>query len=612
MLVLNKIVILSLVLLVVNQTQAEFTNQLANHPSPYLAMHGNDPVAWQSWGEDVMSRARKNDQLVYVSIGYFSCHWCHVMQRESYSNPAIAQLLNKHFVPVKVDRELEPALDARLIDFTESTQGRAGWPLNVFLTPQGDPLYAVLYMPPDQFKTVVSRLNDLWSTDREQLLRLAQRGVTEASGPGGPKLEPQMISGYIKSILAALETIGDTISGGFGQQNKFPSVPQLRFLLHQYQRHADEDLKSFLLLTLDQMATKGLRDHLGGGFYRYTVDPDWETPHFEKMLYGNSQLAELYLEAWQVFGRDTDLAVARQTLDFMRREMRSSDGAMVASFSAVDDQGREGAYYLWSDDQLKKLLGPNEIKAIHAYYALSGVAPFEDGHLPMQGVSIRQIAQQLNLSVKQVDALTQSAINKLTHARQQRSLPVDTKLLAGWNGLALRAFATAARLLASPDYQQTAQGIRDYLHNQLWMDNGLIRALSNGKAYGQATIQDYAYVADGLRAWAELTNTSDDFQFAVTVAEQGWQRFYRGGVWRQAERSLMSPEPGKDHLLDGPMPSPTAVLINASLALNLKQHQRSIRALNAGASEIANNPFWHASHVDAMVSQLSITDRQPR
>lgn len=606
----NKLIILSLALLASVQATAEIKNQLSNHPSPYLALHANDPVAWQSWGSDVVQRARQQDRLVYVSIGYFSCHWCHVMQRESYSDPAIAKILNKHFIPVKVDRELEPALDARLIDFLESTQGRAGWPLNVFLTPDGDPLYAVLYMPPQQFKTVITRLNQLWATDRDKLLQLARRGVTEADGPGGVELEPKKISAYIQSILAALEGIGDTLSGGFGNQNKFPSVPQLQFLLHQYQRHADEELKSFLLLTLDQMAAKGLRDHLGGGFYRYTVDPTWETPHFEKMLYGNSQLAELYLEAWQVFGRDSDLAIAKQTLDFMIRDMRSPEGAMVASLSAVDNQGREGAYYLWTDGQLSKLLSGHEIKAIRSFYAFSGAASFDDGHLPMQGVPIKQIAQQLELGIKQTKALVQSAKNKLNNARTQRSLPVDTKLLAGWNGLALRAFATAARVLSSTDYQKTAQGIRNYLYDRLWVGNELLRAVSNGKSFGQATIQDYAYVADGLRAWAELTEASSDHQFAVTVAQQGWQRFYKGEVWRQAESSLLSPEPGKDLLLDGPMPSPTAVLISASLALELKQQQRILAALNAGSSEISANPFWHASHIDALVSQLATTVRR--
>ncbi len=301
-------------------------NQLANHASPYLALHAGDPVKWQDWTPAVIKLARQQKKLVYLSIGYFSCHWCHVMQRESYRNPEIARFLNKHFIPVKVDRELEPALDAHLIEFAEQTQGVAGWPLNVFLTPEGYPLYAVLYMPPKEFQQVLVKLQKLWQQDSASLAKLARQAVDEGKGPGKPVLNASLVKTYANKIVETSFTRRDLFHGGFGEQSKFPSVPQLDFLLARYQRQPDSKLKNFLQHTLDQMMRNGLYDHLGGGFFRYTVDPGWRMPHFEKMLYDNALMARLYLRAGTLWQRDDYLRIATETLLFMQKVMRRPGG----------------------------------------------------------------------------------------------------------------------------------------------------------------------------------------------------------------------------------------------------------------------------------------------
>ncbi len=267
-------------------------NELVGHPSPYLAMHAEDPVQWKSWGFEAVNEAKQKDKLMFISSGYFSCHWCHVMQRESYKNDTIAKLLNDAFVPIKVDRELEPVLDEQLIHFTQQTRGQGGWPLNVFVTPEGYPLLGVLYVPADQFKDLLIKLNLRWQEQRQALKQVAANAAYAINRRLQVE-QRQTVSVELAELeqrfLSQTMLLADELGGGFGQQNKFPSAPKLVALLKLYAKYRDEQLKEFLLLTLHEMASKGLRDQLGGGFYRYTIDPGWRIPHFEKMLYDNAQ-----------------------------------------------------------------------------------------------------------------------------------------------------------------------------------------------------------------------------------------------------------------------------------------------------------------------------------
>jgi uncharacterized protein len=590
---------------------APLENQLRQNSSPYLALHGEDPVAWQEWNAASVERARREGKLLYLSIGYFSCHWCHVMQRESYQNAEIARYLNEQFIPVKVDRELEPALDARLIDFAEQTRGLSGWPLNVFVTPDGHPLYATLYHPPQDFLKILQRIEQLWRNDRARLAALAQTEAVSPQGPGKPE-----VSGAQARTLAALVVTdalktADTVQGGFGEQGKFPQSPQLAFLLAQYERAHDSRLKDFLLLTFDAMAANGLQDQLGGGFFRYTVDPSWKTPHFEKMLYDNAQLAHLYLHAARVFGREDYQGIANRTLEFMLRELRASSGAFIGALSALDDKGVEGGYYLWSAAELESLLTPGEREVYRPFAGMNDAAPFAAGFLPLRAMPAADIAAQYHLDLHEVENRIASAEDKLRTARAKRVLPRDTKEIAAWNGLALAAFAEAAQVTQDAHYRSAAQTLRHYLATQLWNGNSLMRARTQGKASGHVAFEDYAYVTFGLTQWALMTDNQGDYALAKAVAKAAWKRFYGPQGFRLTESSLLMAETGQDVLSDGPMPSPSAVLAEASLRLADKTGDTALRrqvlaALNSGYAVIKANPFWYATPVSALLHAAHI------
>jgi len=594
--------LLLMTMLAVPAGAATLENRLPRHPSPYLALHGGDPVAWQEWNAATVARARQEGKLLYVSVGYFSCHWCHVMQRESYQNAEIAKYLNAHFIPVKVDRELDPALDAHLIEFSERTRGMSGWPLNAFVTPDGHPLYATLYHPPGEFLKILTRIDQLWRDDRAQLLELARLEAVKPTGPGQPRINPAQVRTHAKRVVDEALKQADLMQGGFGEQSKFPQVPQLAFLLSEQARSPDARLGEFLVATLDAMARNGLQDHVGGGFFRYTVDPSWKTPHFEKMLYDNAQLAGLYLTAADVLGKTEYRNIGRRTLDFLLMEFRATDGGYIAALSALDDHGVEGGAYLWSETQLKAALNRDELTAYRAHAGMTGVAPFEEGWLPLRAVSISDIAAQMQREPETIESLIQSAEAKLRNARARRGVPRDTKVLAAWNGLALSALAAGAR--DDGRYRPAAEALHTLLTTRFWDGKKLVRSTVAGTTAGQVSLEDYAYVAAGLADWAALSGQAGDWQIARTVAREGWQRFYGSRGWRLQENSLLAADGGQDVVSDGPMPSPSGTLISASLriAAALKDsalRRQALAAANSGHGQISENPFWHATTVAA-------------
>jgi len=585
---------------------APLENQLRQHSSPYLALHGDDPVAWQEWNAASVDRARREGKLLYLSIGYFSCHWCHVMQRESYQNAVIARYLNEHVIPVKVDRELEPALDARLIDFVEKTRGISGWPLNVFVTPDGHPLYATLYHPPGEFHKILIRIEQLWRNDRARLTALARIEVVTPQGPGKPEVNAVQARALADKVVVEALKGADSVQGGFGEQSKFPQFPQLAFLLAQYERSRDPRLKEFLLLTLDAMANYGLQDHLGGGFFRYTVDPSWKTPHFEKMLYDNAQLAHLYRDAARVFGREDYRHIATRTLDFMLQNFSAASGAFIAALSALDEQGVEGGFYLWNAEQLEMLLTPAEREVYRRHAGMIDAAPFESGYLPLRAMPAAELAGQRKQALADVEKLIASAEDKLRAARAKRRLPRDTKELAAWNGLALATFAKAAQATNEPRYRAAARRVRDFLVNTLWDGKALARSRVQGKASGKVALEDYAYVTLGLTEWAALTGEARDVALAKSVAGAAWKRFYGPQGFRLEENTLLVAETGQDVLSDGPMPSPSAVLAEASLRLAEMTGDKTLRrqvlaALNSGSAVISANPLWYATPVNTLL-----------
>ncbi len=588
-------------------------NQLANSPSPYLAMHGDDPVHWQSWNAQTLALAKKEGKLLFISSGYFACHWCHVMQRESYQNAAIARLLNTWFIPVKIDRELNSALDEHLIDFVQRTQGHAGWPLNVFLTPEGYPLAGLTYAPPEQFLTLLGRLQKMWQAESSRVTELARQALDElvrqrqSRNPDNPLPENELLQKFLGSAM----DLADEMSGGFGQQNRFPMAPHLSALLEIQARKPSESLAHFLRLTLDYMSAKGLRDHLAGGFFRYTVDPDWQTPHYEKMLYTQALLADLYLRAAQVFEEPVYAEVARDTLAFAVREMCNGE-ACVASFSAVDDKGVEGAYYLWKEEALQRLLSA-ELRALaREYWRLEGFETRPEGVLPMGGVSAAALAESRNLPVAETRKQLTQARRLLLAARGKRSLPVDDKRLAGWNGLMLFTLSKAARQLDAPEFLAAAQKLRDYLVQQLWNGKQLHRAVHEGRPVGQASLADYAYVARGLRQWAETSGNQDDRRLADELLAMAWQYFHTDEGWLSSARALLPGMPSVQAQEDSALPAAAAIVLRLSLTSESKQLRGKAQQLVPETwLAVQGNPFSYASSIEALLFSPARSNQFP-
>jgi uncharacterized protein YyaL (SSP411 family) len=532
------------------------------------------------------------------------------MQRESYQDPALAKFLNEYFVPVKVDRELNPALDAHLIEFVELTRGQAGWPLNVFLTPDGYPVMGIVYLPRESFYSLLEQFSQRWADEEPQLRQVARDAMNEwrQLRSAGNQAETRAAA-PLDSLIKQIESLKDELAGGFGQENKFPMVSQLQALLFLRRQGKAGDLDSFLRLTLDRMATQGMHDNLGGGFFRYTIDPAWQIPHYEKMLYDNAQLAVLYLDAASFYKSPHYRKVGLQTVDFMLREMITADAAFISSFSAVDSQGREGFYYLWNDDELQKLLTDQEFKAVQAAWLVQQVAESEYGHLPRWQGEPEVIAEKLGWPLERLDKALTAARQKMLARRAGRDLLPDDKILAAWNGLALSALARAYAVSGKTSYADYAGRLATYLSQQLWDGQQLMRARDSGKPLGSAALEDYALVAQGLSDWSEV---NDDKLHRETLPVEklvrlAWQRYYKNGRWQQNDTPLIPMLDGKLALDDSALPSATAVISRLSRDHRVLAEDASIQKLLADhlqqvRSNLSDDIFWYAGYVELLVA----------
>jgi len=573
-------------------------NQLKSSPSPYLAIHGDDPVAWQEWSPAMLELARRQNKLLFVSIGYFSCHWCHVMQAESYRNAEIAALINQNFIPVKVDRELEVALDAEMIAFAQGTLGSAGWPLNVFITPEGYPLYATLYEKPDRFSTILTSLSKEWQADSAGLKALAQKSVKAQQSIKKINLSPALAEKYRKQLVQETLAKADFLTGGLSVPRKFPISPQLSVLLEIEAGHHDAKLAEWLRLTLDQMMGGGLRDHLAGGFFRYTVDPIWQRPHFEKMLYDNAQLAMIYLRAAKIFNDPAYRDIAIETLDFMLTEMRVG-GGFITSISALSEKGKEGGTYLWTEEQLKIILEHDEYQLVAKIWGMDSAAEFDFGYLPMN-------RKEPSLDERK---LLKEIYRKLLQVRKERSSPKDAKLMAGLNGIALEAFSEAAVL--DPRYRKAADELRAFLVGSLWQNGTLHKGMSNQQLLGQGDLEAYAYTASGLMRYAQLSGNAGDVKIATQISRSAWQKFHTPHGFLLEQGSELAKPFYQGVIEDGPLPSPSSVLIDTSLRTGDRELRDKARNALADSEALQKQGlFWFASQVIALNRFFGMNDKR--
>jgi uncharacterized protein YyaL (SSP411 family)/aryl-alcohol dehydrogenase-like predicted oxidoreductase len=501
-------------------------NRLANETSPYLLQHSENPVDWYPWGPEALERARREDRPVLLSIGYAACHWCHVMERESFENEAIAALMNEYFVCVKVDREERPDLDEVYMAATVAMSGHGGWPMTVFLTPDQEPFFAGTYFPPmDQygrpgFPSLLRRIAELWRSDRSDLQEEARAVVERLRAQAEPSRPADIGADTIAGAAETLERAYEPPHGGFGSAPKFPPAAQIALLLRHYTKTGDRRWLAPAKGTLDGMKNGGMYDHLGGGFARYSTDERWLVPHFEKMLYDNAQLSKVYLEAWQVTGDREYARVARETLDYVVREMQSPEGGYYCATDA-DSEGEEGKYFVWTPEAVDRELDEDEAEAFSAYYDVTPQGNWEGVSVLNTPRSHDEIARDLGLSEDVLRARIARAKAKLLDARGRRMPPLlDDKIITSWNGLMIGAMAEGSRALCELRYLESANRAADYILGSMKRpDGGLYRTARAGRAHQAAVLEDYAYLVDGLLDLYEAGGRAAALSEARALAE---------------------------------------------------------------------------------------------
>lgn len=500
-------------------------NHLANETSPYLLQHINNPVDWYPWGKEALELAKKQNKPIFLSIGYSACHWCHVMEHESFENEEIAKALNEKFVCIKVDREERPDLDQIYMNSVQMMTGRGGWPMSVFLTPDLKPFFAGTYFPPKRsrgmagFDEVIAGVSNAWETNREAVLDTSNK-LTEELGKlgnqGGGELSDELIAGAV----AQYRQMFDSTYGGFGSAPKFPAPMGLQLLLRYWHRKRDRQALKMVTVTLDRMAAGGIYDHLGGGFARYSVDAQWLVPHFEKMLYDNSQLAATYVEAYQATGNEDYARVVRETIDYTLRDMTDADGGFYSTEDA-DSEGVEGKFYVWKPDELREILGDEAARTFGRVYDVTDEGNFEHANILNLPKTLEQHAKTLGRELNDLEKELADSRAKLFAAREKRIHPgKDDKVIVAWNGLMIDAMARAGAVLGEPRYIAAAEKAASFLLTTLRREDGrLLHTWRNGQAKLDAYLDDYANLAHGLVSLYEATFDGEHLEQAIALMQ---------------------------------------------------------------------------------------------
>ncbi|MET0341279.1 MAG: thioredoxin domain-containing protein [Polyangiales bacterium] len=566
-------------------------NRLAGETSPYLLQHAHNPVDWYPWGAEALARAVREDKPILLSIGYAACHWCHVMERESFESPPIAALMNEHFVCIKVDREERPDLDEIYMAATVAMSGSGGWPMTVFLLPTQEPFYAGTYYPPESrygrpgFGDLLTRIAEVWAAERAGVEEQAGELTRVVRAQLGASAPAAVSTDLLDAAVAQLAESYDTTWGGFGGAPKFPPCPALRLLLRQ---HAQGDARALSLArgTLDGMMRGGLRDHVGGGFARYSTDARWHVPHFEKMLYDNAQLARVYVEAHQLTGEPAYAAVARETLDYLLREMQAESGAFFSATDA-DSEGVEGKFFTFTEAELQAILG-ERARAFCAYYDVSAEGNWEHTNVLWTPRPLDEVAHALGIAP---DALiTQLAEGRVAvyAARKARVPPLcDDKILVSWNALAIGALAEAARVLDEPRYRDAAiRAAGDLARRCTRPDGGLYRTARGAHAHLDAYLEDYAFLGVALTELYECGGSADHLTRALALCERMLRDFYdaEGGFHTTARDHEPLIARARD-AQDGAIPNAAAVAGELCARLSYHFARPDLRAVAAHTVE---------------------------
>jgi uncharacterized protein YyaL (SSP411 family) len=512
------------------------TNRLINETSPYLQQHAHNPVDWYSWGEEAFAKARADNKPVLLSIGYSACHWCHVMEHESFENEETAQLMNRLFINIKVDREERPDLDEIYMNAVQMLTGRGGWPMTVFLTPEGKPFYGGTYFPPVDrhnlpgFPRILAAVAQTYRDKPQEVENATRQILGNLQRLGQSQESTRSFSAEtIAKAATGLAQHVDQVHGGLGGAPKFPNSMVFSLFLRHYRESKDEHFLHMVVHTLRKMAEGGVYDHLGGGFHRYSVDEKWLVPHFEKMLYDNALLIRLYLEAYQVTGDLFFRRVVEETLAYVMREMLHPEGGFYSTQDA-DSEGEEGKFFIWTQDGIMGLLGDEVGKIFCRYYDVTDVGNFEHKSILHPTLTVEQLAKLFRREVEETARLIAEARQKLFGEREKREKPLrDDKILTSWNGLMLLAFIEAHKVLGNPRYLEVAQKTTAFILQNLYQDGRLLHCYKDGQAKFSAYLDDYSCLTAALIDLFEATFAQDYLDRALDLTDTALDLFWDNG-----------------------------------------------------------------------------------
>ena len=517
-------------------TDHKHTNHLINETSPYLLQHAHNPVDWYPWGETALSRAREEKKPILLSIGYSACHWCHVMEHESFEDEDIAQLMNENFVNIKVDREERPDLDQIYMSAVQMMTGHGGWPMTMFLTPEGVPFYGGTYFPPTDrhnlpgFPRILASVAEAFRLQQDQVASTATAMLGELRRVGLAEPSRELLTTEVlDSALRRISANYDLTNGGFGGAPKFPPAMNLEFFLHTHHRTGNNEALEMVEHTARKMSEGGMYDQLGGGFHRYSVDAKWLVPHFEKMLYDNALLSRMYLHLYQVTKNPDARRIAEETLDYVVREMTDAGGGFYSSQDA-DSEGEEGKFFVWSRQEVLDVLGAGDGSLFCDYFDVTERGNFEGQNILHITSSITDTAARNNVSVDALQEVVSRGRQKLFVHREQRIKPGrDEKVLTAWNGLMLTSFAEASAIFERADYLNIAEANARFLLTHLRRDGLLLRTYKDGEAKLNAYLEDYACLIDGLISLYEATGELTWIESALSLADKMIEQFWDDG-----------------------------------------------------------------------------------
>ena len=557
--------------------EQKHTNHLINETSPYLLQHAHNPVEWFSWSEAAFEKAHNEDKPILLSIGYSACHWCHVMEGESFENEKIARIMNENFVNIKVDLEERPDIDQIYMTFVQITSGHGGYPLNVFLTPDKKPFFGGTYFPPEprhnmpSFPQILQSIKEAWNEKREDIVHSADEVLDEIQRvnqieTAGENLSESLLDLAFQKFVASF----DKTNGGFGGAPKFPPQMSLEFLIRYFKRTNNQTALEIVRKTLDKMAHGGIYDQLGGGFHRYTVDAIWLVPHFEKMLYDNAQLARIYAHFYQITKNDFYKRIATETLDYIKREMLDPKGGFYSAQDA-DSEGIEGKFFVWKPKEIEEILGAEDAKIFNFYFDISDAGNFEGENILNIKNTVEETAQAFEMSEKKVSEILENGRRTVFQKRESRIKPFrDEKVLTAWNGLMLAAFAEASAIFQKDEYLEIAKNNADFILENLRENKYLLRTWKDGKGKLNSYIEDYANFADGLIELFQVSGEAKYLKEAKNIADKMIAEFWdeeQGGFFFTGENHEKLLVRSKD-FYDNATPSGNSVAADVLLKLS--------------------------------------------